>query len=205
MLATQQRQVLATESQLVMDDDEIDGTTTVPVRKKMYKYRSPTERLSVRVGNFWDATLSRVPNRLSKIRDYGGYDNALEKLSTTRREALDREKQHTSICKDSMGLVKKCRRLSGIMKAIAFIPIFFRVLGSGSSSGLSSVGMKLLSPILMKVNSILSPGLVLAMWAVSFVTSYLAKKLEKEFEFKYSPEFRDKDNDKIPSVWMDQL
>ncbi len=206
LLATQQRHVLATESQLVTENDKIDDTTVVPVRKKMYKYRSPSERLGVRVGNFFDATVSRVPNRLSKIRDYGGYNSAMEKLSTTRREVLDREKQHTLICKESMLLVKNCQRLRKVMKAIAFIPVFFRVLaGSSSISVPSCLGMKLLSPLIMKVNHILNPSLVLAMWTVSVLTTYVATKLEKEFEFKYTSEFRDKDNDKIPSVWMDSL
>jgi len=234
LLATQQRHVLATESQLVIDSisrnnnnnnnnknnknsndiyKEVDDMATIPVRKKMYTYRSPTDRLGMRVGNFFDATISRVPNRLSKIRNYGGYNNALEKLSFTRREVLDRKKYHTLICKDSMGFVKNCQTLRSAMKVVAFIPILLRVMASSIGSGGSSVssagvgigiGMKLLpSSIIATVNRILSPSLILLIWTVSFAISFVTKKLEKEFEFKYTEEFRDKDNAKIPSVWMD--
>jgi len=109
--------------------------------------------------------------------------------------------------------VKNCQTLRSAMKVVAFIPILLRVMASSIGSGGSSVssagvgigiGMKLLpSSIIATVNRILSPSLILLIWTVSFAISFVTKKLEKEFEFKYTEEFRDKDNAKIPSVWMD--
>jgi hypothetical protein len=97
LLATQQRYVLATESQLLLDmememnmnsqntdgtdddDDDKDMTKkTIPIRKQLYNYQSPIEKLGIKVGNWLDTTLSRVPNRLQSIRAYGGYNKGLE-------------------------------------------------------------------------------------------------------------------------------
>jgi phenylpropionate dioxygenase-like ring-hydroxylating dioxygenase large terminal subunit len=68
LLATQARHVLKAEAASVtalqsrgVKDWEYQSTN---VRKKNYNYRSPTERLGVCLGAFWDATLSRAPNRI---------------------------------------------------------------------------------------------------------------------------------------------
>jgi hypothetical protein len=72
LLATQQRDVLATESQLLLDmememriksqnmhgndDDKDMMKKTIPVCKQLYNYQSPTEKVGIQVGNWLDTT-----------------------------------------------------------------------------------------------------------------------------------------------------
>ena len=221
LLATQQRHVLATEAQLLIeaessekcDDKNTNANTnsmSIPVRKQLYKYRSPSERLGMRVGNWLDATVSRVPNRLQAIRNYGGYKSALETLAKTREEVLDRYSQHTSICKDSMEFVKKCQTIRKYVKSIALFPVFVKfmtsvMLNNTPSAPIGFSKSSLFVSSLSKVNCIMRPSLILTAWTLSAITLYLTKKLEKQFKFKYTGEYRDKDMGKIPSVWMDSL
>lgn len=206
LLATQQRHVLALESQLTKEIQQGDESTTddsnktaLPVRKRLYNYRSPTEKLGSKVGNWLDSTISRVPNRTPAILALGGYKSALKKLDMTRREVLDRHVQHTSKCKDSMDFVRFCKKLRRSMTMIAILPVLLRTLMPFGTT------MTFLNSFLLKVNSRLSPSLVLSIWAVSGMVSYLCKKLENEFKFKYAEEYRNRDMDKVPSVWMDRL
>ena len=63
LLATQQRYVLEAEADAV-ESMNVGELMTKPtnVRKNTYVYRSPTEKLGARVGQFWDETLNRAPN-----------------------------------------------------------------------------------------------------------------------------------------------
>ena len=206
LLATQQRHVLALESQLTEEIQQGDKSITddlsktiVPVRKRLYNYRSPTEKLGSKVGNWLDATISRVPNRTPAILALGGYKSASEKLDMSRREVLDRHVQHTTKCKDSMDLVRFCKKLRRGMTMIAILPILLRTMMPFGTT------VTFFNSFLLKINRRLSPGLVLTTWVMSAMVSCLCKKLENEFKFKYSEEYRDRDMDKVPSIWMDRL
>ena len=205
LLATQQRHVLATESQLTLerDEDSDDSMMSIPVRKKLYNYRSPTEKLGAKVGKWLDATVLRVPNRSRAIRNYGGYESALRKLSLTRRESLDRYTQHTAICNDSLGLLKKCQLLQKCAKVIAFIPILIRLATFGLDS--ATYKKSFMNSLLFKLNNSLTPISLFSIWGLSLASSYIVAKIQKQFEFKYTEDYRNKDMDKIPSVWMDIL
>ena len=222
LLATQQRHVLATESELSLPlqtnstSSSSSSTTTndvIPVRKQLYNYRSPSEKLGIKVGNWLDTTISRVPNRLKAIQKYGGYDNALKELNLPRREVLDRYKQHTSICKDSSDAVRKSKTLRQVTKLVALFPFVMKILLLTTSAtttmtspvlGTSS-GNSLVKFVLQRLKFFTKASSMLFIWTMSAMAIFFTNKFEKEFEFKYTNEYRDNDMDKIPTVWMDSV
>lgn len=218
LIATQNRHVMATESQLFVEraeaDDREEGnatttktrTTNVPVRKTLYAYRSPTEKMGARVGSFFDATLGRVPGRARAMRDLGGRERVLNAGNPPREVVLDRYVQHTNICQDSMDVVKNCEKVIKAAKIVALIPVALKVLFAGASSVAASSSV--VTRALSRCNAFLSarPGLVLGTWIASAVVGYLSNKLRKEFYFKYTDKYRERDMDNIPkSVWMDHV
>lgn len=194
LLATQQRYVLDAEADAVesMNVGELMSKST-NVRKNTYVYRSPTEKLGARLGQFWDETLNRAPNRLSTLLPMK-MSGQLAK-DPIRRETLDRELQHTRICPDSQGVVKKCHRVQ-IASAAAFLALL--VLKTWSVLALASNG-----EFLGRVATVLKPSVMWKALTASFTTWWLAGKLRREFYFKYTEELRDRDLKHIPKVWLD--
>lgn len=142
LLCGQHRAVLKREAEgyLQMDNDtKEEGTESQPnnVRKSTYVYRSPSERMPVRLGQFFDATLARVPNRkeglLTWYKQNANNDKLFESWPT-RQTVLDRYEQHTQICPDSMSLVKKCDKAIKRSKLVGLAMIFMKVIMRGSSS-----------------------------------------------------------------------
>jgi len=208
LISTQHRHVMATESQLFVERDGGCGeetTDAVPVRKTLYAYRSPTEKMGVRIGSFFDATLGRVPGRARAMCNLGGSEKVLKAGNPPREVILDRYVQHTRLCQDSMDVVKNCKKLDKAAKIVGLLPVLLKVLFAGTSSVATSTSCAVRA--LGRCNNFLSarPGFVLGTWIVSAVVSIISNKLRKEFYFKYSNKYREQDMDKIPSVWADHL
>jgi hypothetical protein len=216
LLATQQRHVLATESQLALEVERNSTNTNaatnsdllyLPVRKTLYTYRSPSERLGVRLGAFFDATVHRVPNRIAAIRSLGGYDRVLHQAVPPRDIVLDRYQQHTLICPDSMTFLKYCHKVRQLFLYAALLPILIpllllpTMLTATNTTTVNSRFNLLLSAIQRLY--IKSPGLPIAISLASALISRLAKKLSQEFVFKYDSSFRNRDLDKIPKLKPD--
>jgi hypothetical protein len=51
---------------------------------------------------------------------------------------------------------------------------------------------------------VLKPTALTAVLGISSLVSWLASKLKREHYFKYTAAYREKDVNKIPSVWMDK-
>jgi len=226
LLTNQNRYVLATESQLAIQNSDNDAESkqkiSLPVRKQLYNYRSPSERLGGRVGKFFDSTVSRVPNRLNKIMHMGGYNKVINEQDVPSREVvLDRFKQHTAICPESMSCVKNCRLIQKLSKFTFVLSILNKVLGLGgtSTTTITSTTHAAAAMINLSKSSTILNGLVsfakntlsyfnnpkslITIWIISAMSYYVAKKIEKEFYFKYTNEYRNRDLAKIPSVWED--
>ncbi len=194
LLATQQRYVLEAEADAV-ESMNVSELMTKPtnVRKNTYVYRSPTEKLGARLGQFWDETLNRAPNRLSTLLPMK-MSGKLTK-DPVRRETLDRELQHTRICPDSQGFVKNCRRIQ-LSSAALFLTL--SVLKMWSVLTLASNG-----EFVRRVAAALKPAVMWKGLVASCVSWWLAGKLRREFYFKYTEELRDRDLKHIPKVWLD--
>ena len=216
LLATQQRHVLAVESQLALEAEQnmtnTNGATSrdllyLPVRKTLYTYRSPSERLGVRLGAFFDATVHRIPNRIAAIRSLGGYDRVLHQAVPPRDIVLDRYRQHTMICPDSMTFLNYCHKVRQLFLYVALVPILIPLLLlptmlTASNTTTINTRISLLLSAIQRVY-IKYPGLPIAISLTSALISHLAKKLSREFVFKYDSSFRNRDLDKIPKLKPD--
>jgi hypothetical protein len=194
LLATQQKHVLTWEQKAVkqqVESGELTSTDTesVPntmVRKKNYVYRSPSEKMSVRVGAFFDATLSKSPNRVAKLME-------LDTSVNPRREVtLDRQVQHLNICPDSQGVAKNCDRVIKMAKFVSLAVAAVKAVAV--SRGAATVGKFLSTPRLG------------AVFAMSLFANWLATKMRREFFFKYTEDFRDRDLAKTSkNIWLDKI
>ena len=196
LIYTQQRYVLEREAELAMsasnghqnetEVDEHHESPPVSMRKSLFVYRSPTEKLQARLATFFDKTLDRVPNRRATLRN-------LPRLDLPREVVLDRFSQHTKICPDSMSLYKKCKRASSVSLFVAGFAVLTRMVIPRvcyTSSPLFS--------------AICSPSFLRPIFAVSALVSFISNRILREFRFKYDESFRDRDLDNIPNVWMDR-
>jgi len=107
----------------------------------------------------------------------------MDLTSTIPREmALDRYQQHTKVCPDTQGFLKK----SKMIQKGSLVSILVSVAG-----------------LLVTKNS-LWKSVSLFVGVSSSIMYMLMKKFAKEFYFKYTSDYRDRDMDKIPSVWVDK-
>ena len=145
-------------------------------RKSVFKYASPTEKLLSRIDTFWDKTLDNVPNRKSTLQRMD--------LSAvlTREYALDRYEQHTKKCADSQGFLKKCK----IIQKSTLVSMILSITG------------------LLLTKNLIWKRLSLFVGISSSLIFMLMKKLVREFYFKYTSDYRDRDLNKIPNVWIDK-
>jgi phenylpropionate dioxygenase-like ring-hydroxylating dioxygenase large terminal subunit len=196
LLATQQRPVLLAEATAHKDTVESGSQPkqSLSVRKQIFAYRSPAEKLQTRLGTFWDETLSRAPNRVSTLLALDR-SNALQQ-APRREVVLDREEQHLRICPDSQAVVKNCDRIRRTSLLMTLSMIATKLWTVAFSESLSA-------GVVDRLNSILSPKPVSWVLAVTAVAYWLASKLRREFFFKYTNALRDRDLQNIPKVWMD--
>jgi phenylpropionate dioxygenase-like ring-hydroxylating dioxygenase large terminal subunit len=188
LLATQQKNILTAEAKEVeelmkMDPSKIKSQT-MKTRRKMFCLTSPTEKVGARLEQFWDATLLRVPNRVERLLQL----NAAGAFATTppREVVLDRKRQQLDICKDSQGVVKNCQTISKYSKLVGITTVAAKVLGKTPKIISSPTGMAV------------TLGLC-------YLASFMASKLEREYYFKYTDDYRKKDLTKIPEkIWLDK-
>jgi phenylpropionate dioxygenase-like ring-hydroxylating dioxygenase large terminal subunit len=194
LLATQQKHVLQWEAQALKQlalkrahSSFTGGSFNTMVRKKNYAYFSPTEKMGARIGAFWDATLTKVPNRVEKFMEAG------MKFETPSREVtLNREVQHLQKCPDSQAAVKNCDTIRKLAVSVSILA--GTVLSMAVAKGANTVGRVLCNPV-MRFTLVSS---VLAYW--------LATTIRREFFFKYTRDLRDRDLSKTPkAVWLDKM
>lgn len=107
LVASQQPPVLHREAQeLRKQEQPIGENTHLSVRSALFSYQSPSDKSLALLDRFWDATLARAPNRASRLVS-GNWDRSLPPRSVL----LDRSQQHTAICPDSQGAVRRCQSL----------------------------------------------------------------------------------------------
>ena len=109
----QDTHLLATQQPYVLQAEYDAAKSGAPlVRRQLYKYSSPTERILVEVGKFMDAAVPKTPNR---------YAEPLKLLMPCppRETTLDRYAQHTQVCPDSRGAVRNAKALRLVSGAAA--------------------------------------------------------------------------------------
>jgi hypothetical protein len=88
-----------------------------PLRRRLYTYASPSEKLLLEVGRFLDACVPRMPSRYLR-------PELLRAPACPPREAvLDRARQHTDICPDSQAVVARARavRAGALLGSVALV------------------------------------------------------------------------------------
>jgi len=200
LLATQQKNLLMKEAddlRQMMKEQGIDASDTEKVKKLRLRTRrnayclpSPTERSGSKMEQFWDATLARCPNRVKHLIRL---DESGALLETPSREiVLNRKTQILDNCKDLRDVVRNCGKAK---RASTFLAI--------SLSIAKFVSLKLGQPSLMR--PLLKMSSMSYTFAILFMVSKLADKLEKEYFFKYTDDYRRRDMKKIPEkIWIDR-
>ena len=212
LLATQQKEVMVREAQELRGLMEEHGVgreeraieklkqLRMSTRRNMFCLPSPTDKIAANIERFWDATLARSPNRvghLLKLEESGAF------LQTPLREVvLDRKTQTLDLCKDSQKTVRLCKRLQKasrwLLTTLSVVKLLSLQPSLSSSTSPGQRVLRLLKPIL-KISPLLAMGSFLC------IVSYLAKRLENEFYYKYTDEFRKRDMKKIPKeIWVDR-
>jgi hypothetical protein len=188
LLATQQKNILTAEAKEVEELMKMDPSKikfkSMNTRRKMFCLTSPTEKVGARLEQFWDATLLRVPNRIERLLQL----HAAGAFAATppRELVLDRKRQQLEICKDSQGVVKNCQTISKYSKLVGIATVAAKVLGKTP---------KIIS----------SPTRMAVTLGLCYLISLMAKKLEREYYFKYTDDYRKKDLNKIPEkMWLDK-
>lgn len=220
LLVGQNRATLKREAEgyLAMND----GRTYNPVRKLTYVYRSPSEKLPTRLGQFFDATLAKSPNRREGVLAWykrNTEDGRLFEPFPTRREVLDRYDQHTKICPDSFSLVQKCDAVMKKTKIIGLVVVIAKLLtGNGKTAATLRNpfvrGMKFVSIIrsicqqATNLAAYITMKLVqtkpfLAVLAATGLVYYIAFLIKREFYFKVDEEKHRQDVEAISSNWAD--
>mmetsp|Transcript_22489 Transcript_22489/g.31548 ORF Transcript_22489/g.31548 Transcript_22489/m.31548 type:complete len:627 (-) Transcript_22489:75-1955(-) len=209
LLATQQRHVLSAEAKNIQelnDGKQLFGGASsdaknIPtkVRKNLYVYRSPTEKVAIRVGAFWDATLNRVPKRINTLLDMsqGGALNHTPSRSIT----LDRKTQHTNICRNSQDTVRNCNRIHRVARVTSLLLVGIK---AWATVVLDAIGGGGTSSFAFRLNRWLKPAFLIKTVGLSIIASWLANKIRREFDFKYTEDCRDKDLENIPKLWLDE-
>ncbi|CAJ1942978.1 unnamed protein product [Cylindrotheca closterium] len=190
LLATQQKNILTAEAKEVeellktVSSAEELKSVSMKTRKKMFCLTSPTEKVGARLENFWDDTLLRVPNRIQRLLQL----NAVGAFATTppREVVLDRKSQQYDISNDSKDVVKNCQKVSKYSKLAAVASIALRFTNKAPKA-------------------LTSPTATIATLGLCFLVSSIAQKLEREYYFKYTDDYRRKDLAKIPKkIWIDK-
>lgn len=201
LLATQQQNILPKEAddlRTALKERGIDPrsdkdgikTLRMRTRRNMFCSPSPTERIGSNIDKFWDATLAKCPNRvkhLIRLDDSGAFLQA-----PSREVVLDRKTQCFDLCKDVRDAVGKFGRARKASRILSFSLLLAKL-----------VSLKLGQPgFLRPLLKYSSMGVAFALfWSVST----LADKVEKEFHFKYTDAYRQKDMNKIPEkIWIDR-
>ena len=228
LLATQQQNQLPLEVSDIRDmikegkvkkknaaDDDIitdivSSKRAMTTRKKNLFMPSPTDKFGSRLERFWDATMTRVPNRIPNLLKLDNSGAFLPANMPTRFDVLNRETQHLQHSRDAQDTVRTCKKIAKICKYVftalvcskLYLTSIAAVVGGGVTSPAS------MSPALswmIKMNSILKLSLVFPTLLLTGLVGKLAEKLRLEYYFKYTDDLRQRDMDNIPKkVWIDK-
>jgi phenylpropionate dioxygenase-like ring-hydroxylating dioxygenase large terminal subunit len=209
--------------------DDTETSTANNVRKSTYVYRSPSEKLPVKIGQFFDKTLSRVPNRKDSLMAWynrNSKENKLFEPWPSRETVLDRYEQHTKICPDSQEVVNRCDRVMKRSKVIGCALILMKLVIKPQSSFAAATatatgafelgsfalgfksGLSILSSILSHLATSIANFLVqtrpfFGILATLFVSHSLAARIKREFFFKFTDNIHHEDIKFIANNWKD--
>ncbi|KAL7494522.1 hypothetical protein ACHAWT_007627 [Skeletonema menzelii] len=231
LLLGQHRAVLQREAEGHLEND--DGADTEAssnnVRKSTYVYRSPSEKLPVKIGQFFDKTLSRVPNRKESLMAWYNRNNNENKLFEpwpSRETVLDRYEQHTKICPDSQDVVNRCDRVMKRSKVFGWALILMKLVmkpqssfaaatatatgafefGSfalGFKSGVSMVSTTFCLLATSIANRLVQTKPFFGILAALFVSHSIAARIKREFFFKFTDNIHHEDIKFIANNWKD--
>ena len=225
LLCGQHRAVLKKEAEGLLELESSsnwidEGKQINNVRKSTYVYRSPSERLGMRVGQFFDGTLPRVPNRRESLlawynrNSYGKSGSKNKKDGNTffqpwpvREDVLDRYEQHTKICPDSMAVVNNCKKIMKTSKVVGLALIFIKMLlrppvtahnpiPAGITTAFSSSASRIAAYFTQGKRFYF-------MLSLAFFLHQIANRFRKEFFFKVDEQLHRKDVKFISKKWMD--
>uniref|UniRef100_A0A0G4GVX5 Rieske domain-containing protein n=1 Tax=Chromera velia CCMP2878 TaxID=1169474 RepID=A0A0G4GVX5_9ALVE len=168
-------------------DIGIQGRETVSERKRIFAYRSPTEKLLLTVGAYLDKTLPSMPNR---YRD----PSLFLRSCPSREETLDRWAQHTKICPDSMDVFERAKKIRNAaalsLAGVLFVLPQILKLISGSQAGGVAGWMGRYTRVLQSILSLWS--LQVAFPCLLTVVASVSHLLMREFRFKMTDRLRDR-------------
>lgn len=221
LLVGQNRAVLKSEAEAYLADANSNDQVVINnARKSTYVYRSPSERMGVRIGQFFDTTLSRVPNRKEALVSW--YNRRLFEEWPNREVILDRFKQHTAICPDSMDVVRNCDKVIQMSKFVGAAMLFMKIMYDKISWPMLQAAQE----SLVMPTSIGVVKLMLARFAAKIMTMRLvqvlmtntavctliglaaglllaASAIKREFFFKFDDALHRKDIKFIANNWVD--
>ena len=87
----------------IRDRPSLAADVAPPLRRRLFAYASPSEKLLVEVGKFLDNALPRMPRRYAR-------PELFRAPCPPREVVLDRRAQHLAICPDSQAVVRRCAR-----------------------------------------------------------------------------------------------
>lgn len=127
LLATQQNQLLQYELNNIIQYNSMNNNILKkdyinPVRRHQYIYRSPSEKLNAKIGQFWDITSLRIPQRTESLISFQQSTTPL-----SREIILDRSKQHLQICPESQEFVNKCTKIQYMCQWLSSILIGWKL------------------------------------------------------------------------------
>jgi phenylpropionate dioxygenase-like ring-hydroxylating dioxygenase large terminal subunit len=178
LVASQQPHTLLAEA------ERYEGQTSVAggARQSTYVYQSPSDRMVRLIDAFFDATLSRSPNRVARLREMKA-SGAL-RTYPPREVVLDLESQHLRICQDSRDAVRNCKMIIGASTLLTLGWLALKV--SGRMAGLPKPFRSAAWPALA----------TLAGWSANF--------FRRRFYYGYTIDKLRRDLAKIPSkTWAD--
>lgn len=208
LLATQQPYILKKEAQDIRNimkehgiardkTEKIKGIRT-STRQKLFCLPSPTEKVGAKLEQFWDTTLTGVPNRVETLLKM---DDANIFATTPSREVvLDRKVQNLDISKESRDVVKNCKKIRIVSKGLAFL------LGIAKIATLNPLPGSLIMWFMPALRPILKLKAFLPLFTILLLANYLSRKLESKFYFTFDDDMRKADMKKIPEkIWLDKL
>jgi phenylpropionate dioxygenase-like ring-hydroxylating dioxygenase large terminal subunit len=212
LLVTQHQHVLQREADFVKQSllQEGGDAALLPasfnnrVRKSLYRYRSPTERASARVGNLWDATLHRAPNRIATLLAMDRRGDL--RTTPSREQVLDRDKYHLQACPDSQDVVKNCRTIRNSANVVLGVVMALKVYTSLAMKIHQGASASTTTPVSWLVRNVhqIPNAVIGSTLALSALTSYLADKVRRQFFFTYDRQHHEQDLKNIPKkVWLD--
>jgi Pheophorbide a oxygenase len=126
LVASQQPHTLSAELERY-DNQPSNRRPSDGARQSTYVYQSASDRMVRLIDSFWDATLSRAPNRLQTLREMKA--NGALRRYPPREVVLDLEAQHLRICPDSRDAVRNCKRIVASSSIATAVWCFLRVSG----------------------------------------------------------------------------